>query len=143
MTEATPKDHFELAEFKALKEEIKSQAAERALLERQVVLGVSILYAVLATLSRYGVDPNILPFTKILWFAPTVLILLCYLRWKSYEFGIDQIGKHIQQRYQYQTWEGSEARPVLLTYRLLEVVWLLMLCASFLVAFWFLIAAGP
>jgi hypothetical protein len=140
----TPKDNFELAEFKTLKEEIKTQTSEKALLERQVILGMSVLYAVLATMSRYGVDPTILPFTKILWFAPPVLILLAYLRWKSYDSGISQMGQHILETYKYQTWEGSKARTSLWEYRVLNrIVWPLLLGASLLVAFWFLIGVSP
>jgi hypothetical protein len=154
MTDTTPKDDqgqaefkaqkdFELAEFKALKDEIKAQTAEKALLERQVIFGMAVLYAVLATLGSYGVEPTVLRFTRVLWFAPPVLLLLCYLRWSSYDSGISQVGKHIQNTYKYQTWEGSKYRTTLWAYSALNILWFLVLGASLLVAVWFQVVVNP
>ena len=142
MTEPTPKDNFELAEFNSLKKEVSQQSSEQALLERQAILGMSVLYAVLATLSRYGVEPAILPFTKALWFAPTILILLGWLRWMCYYKAIAQIGNHIKDKYEHQTWEDSCQKEKIWQYDLLKYAWPAFALVSAGIAIWFLLAVS-
>jgi len=93
-------------------------------------------------LSRYGVEPAILPFTKALWFAPTILILLGWLRWMCYYKAIAQIGNHIKDKYEHQTWEDSCQKEKIWQYDLLNYAWPAFALVSAGIAIWFLLAVS-
>jgi hypothetical protein len=146
---ASSKNDFALAEFNALRDEIKTHTTQQWLLERQAILGTAVLYAVLATLSRYGVEPAVLPFTKVLWFAPPFLILLTYVRWKSHDQGIARIGDHIAVTYDHDTWEKElrkhenekgrkDKEKRARVYKWIRNTWRSLISISFIIAICFL-----
>jgi hypothetical protein len=76
MAELSPQQQFRFEEFKTVRTEILTKLSDQKTLQRNVIVSLSVLYAVAATLDKYEISAALKPLTWVIWWIPFVIVVL-------------------------------------------------------------------
>jgi hypothetical protein len=76
MAELTPEQQFRIEEFKTLRTEILTKLSDQKTLQRNVIVSLSVLYAVAATLDKYEISAGLKPLAWLIWWIPFGVAIL-------------------------------------------------------------------
>ena len=130
------KHKAQLAEYNSLRKEVENYTQELRTLQRNVVIGVAVVWAWLASYHEGRLDP---PHYHVAWSIPFFLVLLGGLRSLIIYTHLHTLGEYVKNEVQpklHIAWEGCKERTKGPPYALTILMWIVLFVGTVVLWAW-------